>query len=86
MFQDFLDNLNYMTFEDKGGFWLVCGIILAVILVYQLLLRFAPKTVAPVHGFLKKHPLVWILIPAALLLDLAIVGVRLLRHKKEENE
>ena len=28
----------------------------------------------------------WVLIPAALLLDLAIVGVRLLRHKKEENE
>ena len=37
------------------------------------------------HGVLPWTP-GWVLIPAALLLDLAIVAVRLLRHRKEENE
>lgn len=68
MFQDFLDNLTYMTFEDRGGFWMTCGIILAVILVYQLMLRYAPRVVAPAHRFFDKHPLIWICIPAALLI------------------
>ena len=75
MFQDLLDNFVYMTFEDKGGFWTLCGIIIAVILVYQLLLRFAPKTVAPVHNFLQKHPLIWICIPAALLIYFVYVSL-----------
>ena len=68
MIQDFLDNLVYMTFEDRGGFWAIIGAIAAVILVYHLLLRFAPKVVAPIHNFLKKHPLIWICIPAAALI------------------
>ena len=75
MLQDFLDNLTYMTFEDRGGFWTIIGVIAAIILAYQLLLRFAPKTVAPVHDFLKKHPLVWILLPAAALIYFVYVSL-----------
>lgn len=75
MFQDFLDNLVYMTFEDRGGFWLGCAVVLAVILIYQLLLRFAPKAVAPVHRFLSRHPLIWICIPAALLIYFVYVSL-----------
>ncbi len=75
MFQDFLDNLVYMTFEDRGGFWLACAIILGVILLYEVLLHFVPKTVAPIHNFLKKHPLIWICIPAALLIYFVYVSL-----------
>lgn len=75
MFQDFADNLYAMTFKGQVRFWMICGIILAVILVYQLLLRFAPKAVAPVHQFLKKHPLIWICIPAALLIYFVYVSL-----------
>lgn len=75
MFQDFLDNLVYMTFEGKGGFWLGIGIIFALILLYQLLLHFAPKTVAPVHRFLQKHPLIWSCIPAAALIYFVYVSL-----------
>lgn len=75
MFQDFLDNLVYMTFEDRGGFWTMIGVIAAVILVYHLLLRFAPKVVAPIHNFLKKHPLIWICIPAAALIYFVYVSL-----------
>ena len=75
MFQDFLDNLVYMTFEDRGGFWLACTVVLAVILIYQLLLRFAPRAVAPVHKFLSRHPLIWICIPAALLIYFVYVSL-----------
>ena len=75
MFQDFLDNLVYMTFEDRGGFWTVIGAIAAVIVVYHLLLRFAPKVVAPIHNFLKKHPLIWICFPAAALIYFVYVSL-----------
>lgn len=75
MFQDFLDNFVYMTFEDKGGFWTVCAVIAAVILVYHVLLRFTPKAVAPIHNFFQKHPLIWICIPAALLIYFVYVSL-----------
>ena len=75
MIQDFLDNLVYMTFEDRGGFWAIIGAIAAVILVYHLLLRFVPKAVAPIHNFLKKHPLIWICIPAAALIYFVYVSL-----------
>ncbi|MCF0228779.1 MAG: sugar ABC transporter permease [Parasporobacterium sp.] len=71
---EFFENLGYMTFSD-GGFWIFAGIIVAVILVYQLLLRFAPKVVAPIHNFLKKHPMVWLIIPAALLIYFVYVSL-----------
>lgn len=75
MLQDFLDNFYAMTFDGKGGFWAVCGILTAVIVLYQLLLRFAPGTVAPIHRFLTKHPLIWICIPAALLIYFVYVSL-----------
>ena len=75
MIQDFLDNLVYMTFEDRGGFWAIIGAIAAVILVYHLLLRFVPKSVEPIHNFLKKHPLIWICIPAAALIYFVYVSL-----------
>lgn len=75
MFQDFIDNLYYMTFEDRGLFWGVCSGIIAVIVLYQLLLRFTPKVVAPIHNFLKRHPLIWICIPAALLIYFVYVSL-----------
>lgn len=43
-FSEFFENLAFMTFSHDR-FWVLCAIIVAVILVYQLLLRFAPKTV-----------------------------------------
>ena len=73
--QNFLENIFKMTFENKGLFWGVCGGIAAIILVYQMLKSYAPKTVAPVHHFLKRHPLVWICIPAALLLYFVYVAI-----------
>ena len=72
-----------MTFSHEG-FWAVLAVVaLAVVVIYQLLGAFAPKTIAPVRGFFKRHPLVWLLIPAALLIyfrlriaGLEPVGVR----------
>ena len=64
---EFFDNFSYMTFSN-GQFWLGFGIVFAIILCYQLAKRFAPKTVAPVSRFLDRHPLIWICIPAALLI------------------
>ena len=63
---EFLENLGYMTFSHEG-FWAVLAVVVAVVVIYQLLGAFAPKTIAPVRGFFKRHPLVWLLIPAALL-------------------
>ena len=75
MFQDFADNMYAMTFEDKGGFWLICAIVLGLIVVYQVLLKFVPKAVAPIHKFLDKHPLIWVCIPAALLIYFVYVSL-----------
>ena len=60
-----------------GGerFWVICSILLALILFYQVLRSFAPKTVAPLSKFFKKHPLVWICIPAALLIYFVYVSI-----------
>ena len=52
-FSEFFENLAFMTFSHDR-FWVLCAIIVAVILVYQLLLRFAPKAVGPVHHFLQQ--------------------------------
>lgn len=71
---DFFDNLGYMTFSNES-FWVVSSVILAVMLCYQLLKRFAPKAVAPVGKFFKKHPLIWICIPAALLIYFVYVSL-----------
>ena len=73
-FSEFFENLAFMTFSHDR-FWVLCAIIVAVILVYQLLLRFAPKTVGPVHHFLQRHPLIWICIPAALLIYFVYVSL-----------
>lgn len=73
---EFLENLGYMTFSHEG-FWAVLAVVVAVVVIYQLLGAFAPKTIAPVRGFFKRHPLVWLLIPAAAahLLRLRIAGL-----------
>lgn len=73
-FSEFFENLAFMTFSHDR-FWVLCAIIVAVILVYQLLLRFAPKAVGPVHHFLQRHPLIWICIPAALLIYFVYVSL-----------
>ena len=79
-FSEFFENLAFMTFSHDR-FWVLCAIIVAVILVYQLLLRFAPKTVGPVHHFLQRHPLIWICIPAALLIPAAALAAVLIRRR-----
>ena len=71
---EFLENLGYMTFSSDR-FWILCSVLVAIILVYQLLLRFSPKAVAPVHRFLTRHPLVWLVIPAALLVYFVYVSL-----------
>lgn len=71
---EFLDNFGYMTFSNDG-FWTVFAAVAGVILVYQLLLRFVPHTVAPIHKFFQRHPLIWISIPAALLIYFVYVSL-----------
>lgn len=75
MFQDFLDNFLYMTFDEKGAFWILCAVLLGILVVYQVLLHFAPKTVAPVHKFFQRHPLIWVCIPAVLLIYFVYVSL-----------
>lgn len=72
--EEFLDNFTYMTFSSDR-FWIICSILVAVIVVYQLLEKFVPKAVAPVHRFLSAHPLIWICIPAALLFYFVYVSL-----------
>ncbi len=72
--EEFFETLGYMTFSHDR-FWIVCACVVAVILIYQLLGRFAPKTVAPIRNFLKRHPLIWICIPAALLIYFVYVSL-----------
>lgn len=71
---EFLENLGYMTFSHEG-FWAVLAVVVAVVVIYQLLGAFASKTIAPVRGFFKRHPLVWLLIPAALLIYFVYVSL-----------
>ena len=71
---EFLENFGYMTFSNDS-FWMGFTVIAAVILVYQLLLRFVPNVVAPVHRFFQRHPLIWICIPAALLIYFVYVSL-----------
>ncbi len=71
---EFFENLRYMTFSSDR-FWRIILIVMAVILCYQLLKRFAPRAVAPVSGFLSRHPLIWICIPAALLIYFVYVSL-----------
>ena len=73
-FSEFLENVGYMTFSHEG-FWVVLAAALAVVAIYQLLGVFSPKTIAPVRGFLKRHPLVWLVIPAALLIYFVYVSL-----------
>lgn len=74
VFQEFFENFGYMTFSN-GRFWVLFAVVLAVILCYQLLRRFAPNTVAPVTRFFDRHPLIWICIPAALLIYFVYVSL-----------
>ncbi|MBR4359270.1 MAG: sugar ABC transporter permease [Clostridia bacterium] len=71
---EFFESFGMMTFSSDR-FWTICSVVLAVILIYQLLTRFTPKAVAPLHNFLQRHPLVWILIPAALLIYFVYVSI-----------
>lgn len=71
---EFFENFGYMTFSNER-FWLVLSVVAAIILCYQLLKRIAPKAVAPIGKFLKKHPLIWICIPAALLIYFVYVSL-----------
>lgn len=71
---EFFENFGYMTFSN-GQFWLGAGIVAAVILCYQLARRFVPNTVEPVSRFFDRHPLIWICIPAALLIYFVYVSL-----------
>ena len=71
---EFFENLRHMTFSSDR-FWRIILIVMAVILCYQLLKRFAPRAVAPVSGFLSRHPLIWICIPAVLLIYFVYVSL-----------
>ncbi len=71
---EFFENLSYMTFST-GHLGPICLALVAVIICYQLLKQFAPKTVAPVSKFFSRHPLIWICIPAALLIYFVYVSL-----------
>lgn len=74
MVTEFFENLWGMTFSNDS-FWMICLALVAVILAYQLMRRFVPAAVAPVSRFLDRHPLVWICIPAALLIYFVYVSL-----------
>lgn len=71
---EFFDNFTYMTFSS-GRIWMIGGVLAALVLGYQLLKRFAPNTAAPISRFLNRHPLIWICIPAALLIYFVYVSL-----------
>lgn len=71
---EFFDNFSYMTFSNSQ-FWIICAVLVALILGYQMLKRFAPNTVAPVSRFFNRHPLIWICIPAAMLIYFVYVSL-----------
>ena len=71
---EFLENFGYMTFSNTQ-FWIGFGVLAAVILCYQLAKRFAPSVTAPVTTFFDHHPLIWICIPAALLIYFVYVSL-----------
>lgn len=71
---EFFDNFTYMTFSN-GRLWTGCAALIALILGYQLLKQFAPNTVAPVSRFFDRHPLIWLCIPAALLIYFVYVSL-----------
>lgn len=73
-FEEFFENLAYMTFSHDQ-FWIICAVLVGVILTYQVLLRFAPAAVGPAHRFFQRHPLIWICIPAALLIYFVYVSL-----------
>lgn len=73
-FSEFLETIGYMTFSNDR-FWGVFAAVAAAVILYQLLGAFAPKAVAPVRGFFRRHPLVWLLIPAALLIYFIYVSL-----------
>ena len=74
MVTEFFENLWRMTFSNDS-FWMICLALVAVILAYQLMRRFAPAAVAPVSRFFDRHPLIWICIPAALLIYFVYVSL-----------
>lgn len=71
---EFLDTLYMMTFSNEQT-WVTILALAAVVVCYQLLRRFSPKTVAPVSRFFAHHPLIWIWIPAALLIYFVYVSL-----------
>ena len=71
---EFFDNFGYMTFSN-GQFWTICAVLIALILGYQLMGRFAPNVTAPVSRFFNRHPLIWIWIPALLLIYFVYVSL-----------
>lgn len=71
---EFFDNLCYMTFAHEG-FWLGLAVVAAVLVIYQLLRRFVPAAVAPVSCFFDHHPLIWLCVPAALLIYFVYVSL-----------
>lgn len=72
--QEFFENFGYMTFSSDRV-WIILSVLVALIVVYQLLLKFVPKSVAPLHRFFTRHPLIWICIPAALLIYFVYVSL-----------
>ncbi len=72
--QAFFENFGHMTFSSDRV-WIIGGILLACILVYQMLLKLAPNSVAPLHRFFTRHPMIWLCIPAALLIYFVYVSL-----------
>ncbi len=71
---EFFELFSDMTFSNSG-FWIGMAVLAAVIVGYQLLKSYAPKVVSPVSTFLDRHPLIWVCIPAALLIYFVYVSL-----------
>jgi len=67
--QEFWQSFYSMTFEDKGGFWLI------LLAVGALALAYLPSTNAAIKRFFKNHPIAWIAIPAILIIYILFMMV-----------
>ena len=65
--ENFFTNFVRMTFEGKGMFWAICGVILIIALIYMFSSRLREK--------MQKARRFWLLIPIVVLIGAAVWAV-----------
>lgn len=70
-----IDQMEQYTNEGKIDEDILTAAATRIVKVKLQMGVFAPKTIAPLRGFFKRHPLIWICIPAALLIYFVYVSL-----------